>query len=134
MKADKILDKRTFPKWEQVAKQNYERGRMLYDAGLENVAAVINLAISGGECIRCGKPWSPVNVDNVFAKYTYYTPGCRCYPKCRKVIEIKDKGKKKYVNIGCGRVLFEEVEGGTIPGDDGDYVRCGNCKMRIKVS
>ncbi len=88
-------------KYEDVVEREVDRARAVYDAGLTDLSKVITLAIDGGDCIRCDKPWKTIHVSNIFAEYTYYQPACECYPKCTTTED----------RIGCGRSLHEEWHG-----------------------
>lgn len=55
----------------------------------------------GGDCAICKKPFKKVDVDNRNGKFIYYTPSCRCYPKCPGV-HIDSTAKTKSMHIKCG--------------------------------
>lgn len=84
--------------YEEVVGREVDRARMVYDAGLTELARVVTTALNGGKCLLCGKPWAKFEVDNLHAHYAYHQPACECYPKCTTTED----------RIGCGRSLHEE--------------------------
>ena len=97
--------------------QEMARAEALYNAGLPDSSKVALMALSGGECLRCGVPWKAIKVKNEFAEFAYYQPACKCYPICRATAQLKfayGKGKYNIVDhgVGCGRRLYEEWHGG----------------------
>ena len=95
--------------WQELVELNVNRARKLHDDGFPEVARVIGLSIDGGDCIRCGVAYTPIQVANMFAEYTYYQPSCKCWPVCWH----------------CRTII---VEGKII--DDG-IERCPNCKVHL---
>ncbi len=96
--------------YREVVKREIDRAERLYNSGLKKVSAAVLMAIDGGECTHCGTSWKEIKVDNLFALYSYFSPACNCYPKCKR----------------CGHLMVEDVEGGLSP----DI--CPNCKWRLK--
>ena len=94
---------------ECIVSRETDRARGLHDMGLKKVSRVITMMMDGGECLHCKVPWDSVAVDNLFAKYTYYVPACRCYSQCWQ----------------CKHWLIEEKELGSLP------ERCPNCRVRL---
>lgn len=134
MKAEKLLPK--ISDYKVVVDKEIQRGSFIYDAGAIDVARDIRNALGGGECIRCGKPWRKVVVKNVYASFEYWTPACKCYPVCRKVLRmerIKGTGRMGTIDVGCGKVLYEEFDGAVKKVDGKHYVTCDNCETVIAV-
>ena len=133
--------------YEDVVARELERAEALHNAGAETAAQDITLSIDGGRCHRCGEEWEAVPVDvtaggretgkpeKYFAKYIYYRPACHCYPKCKKVVRLKnDEGIYGTVDLGCGRKLYEEYDGGIRQDEDGlSFVICRGCGQRIHI-
>jgi len=130
--------------FEQVAAREVERAEGLYNAGLELVAQDVQMAIDGGDCHRCGKPWQKIAVDRSatntagvkkhFATFVYYRPECGCYPKCRRVIRKQTKpGIYGTVDVGCGRIMYEELDAGIRTEDGKSYLICNNCEAKIYI-
>ena len=119
------------PTWKQVAHAEIDRAEVLFNAENREASRCVTMAIDGGPCIRCGKPWAQVEVKNIFAEYKYYRPECKCYPKCRMIWSPQNDGRS--VDIGCGRILYEEMHGGVFQRNGRRYVRCDNCKREINV-
>ena len=88
-----------------IVEKEMERARKPYDMNMKAAALVIQMALSGGDCIRCKQPWKKVEVDNPFTLFTYYTPMCHCYARCWY----------------CNYVTYEEVEAGI------ELVDCPRC-------
>ena len=82
-----------------------ERGyRKSIGAANGNTQIILNLEMerTGGNCSFCGYPWKKIDVDNPFAKFTYYQPGCHCYKKCQRCTipaTVDDKGRVRYSEI-----------------------------------
>lgn len=124
-------------KYEVVVAHEIDRAEALHNAGLEGVSRDVITSLDGGECRYCGKTWEKVDVNNMYAKYTYYRPGCSCYPKCRKVIKMLRKHERQeygYVDLGCGHTLHEEFDGARWAEGEKYFVRCGNCGTKIDVT
>lgn len=88
-------------KYDDIVIRENERAEMSYNSGLKELAVVIAMAIDGGDCLLCKKPWGRFDVDNIFAKFFYYQPACNCYQVCTP-------GPPWY---GCGRRMYEEFHG-----------------------
>ena len=77
--------------------------------GLPNEALLLYfLEVQGGECPKCKKPWKRIDVKNVFVKFYYHKPTCRCFPICP----------------WCESLLFIEMFGS-------GYEKCRNCKTVV---
>ena len=95
--------------YKTIIKKEQARAEALYSAGMQNIAEQIMLSLRGGECIECKVPWVQVAVDNMFAKFEYYRPACKCYPLCSTGHTIWiDNGVPGHHNSGCGVRLTEE--------------------------
>ena len=92
-----------------VAEGNIARSKELFEVGKTTQSDAILISIDGGKCYKCGEEYEAVEVDNIFAKFTYYRPRCSCYPICWH----------------CGRLLVEEK----IERDNLKY--CSNCHVNI---
>ena len=56
----------------------------------------IEMESFGGPCPKCGKEWAKRYIDNIYVKFEYWQPACRCYPIC----------------FNCGNYLLYEIEAG----------------------
>jgi hypothetical protein len=72
-----------------------EKGyRMCCDGamGVTQIIVALELERKGGPCPVCGRGYIAVEVDNRFARFTYYKPSCRCFRVCGR----------------CGRIMVSE--------------------------
>ena len=90
---------------ETIAPNEIKRGEELYNSGATRAAHAIRKAFDGGKCSTCGREWERVDVDNIFAKYFYYRPVCKCYqtcPWCGTVFtEQQDQGVPVHICPNC---------------------------------
>jgi ssDNA-binding Zn-finger/Zn-ribbon topoisomerase 1 len=71
-------------------------------SGPDPVAQAVTLERKGGPCPYCGVAFVQIDVDNRFGKFSYFQPGCRCFPVCKKV------QLPHGTTEGCGRFLITE--------------------------
>ena len=96
-------------KFRIVAEGHLDRAREMHEIGHTTIADMILVQIDGGKCFKCGMSFKEVKVDNIFAKFSYYTPTCDCYPSCWH----------------CGKLIIEEK----IKLENIKY--CPNCHVNI---
>ena len=133
MKANRLLPE--IANYEEVVKAEIDRGETVHRAGLLQVAEDIRNSLGGGKCVRCGKEWREVKVKNIFADYSYWQPNCNCYPKCKKVTQMARGTVGGYgtFDSGCGKILYEELDGSVKKDGQRLFVICMNCETEITV-
>jgi len=60
-------------------RRDYEEAKRI---GADRIAARIRQEARGGPCESCGTPWEEIEVKHHYADYVYYSPACRCFPRC----------------------------------------------------
>ena len=86
-------------KFRIVAEGHLDRAREMHEIGHTTIADMILVQIDGGKCFKCGMSFKEVKVDNIFAKFSYYTPTCDCYPSCWHCGKLIIEEKIKLENI-----------------------------------
>ena len=101
----------------------------------------------GGNCPVCRIPWVKVEVRNIYAEFDYYTPVCRCYPRCKRC-EMSLHGiaiaKSNGVGVTCPRCGYDGKDSWMLTchvcGTEATYAEthytyiCGKCKRSRKRS
>ena len=64
--------------------------------------------LTGGKCPMCGQPWRKVETRNLFGEFTFYDPGCKCFPRCPECgksfhrFAMPNTDAEKYTCRSCG--------------------------------
>jgi hypothetical protein len=98
-----------------ITDSSVERGyRASISAARGNTQVILALELErqGGLCPKCDTPWSKIEVDNVFGKFSYFQPNCNCFRRCEHVPVFKAlrNGTMRFAGTspGCGRWLVTE--------------------------
>ena len=101
---EKLSQTINIPKTEQERIDYWHRKMQFYKDSIreleghipEDGIELLKNEVYGGVC-KCGRYWKRVEVNNLFAKGSYFLPDCSCYDKCYRC------GKHQYIEQESGR-------------------------------